>query len=408
MVFIKNLAIIIVLLFSIKAIQASQAEKLYWVKLEVKNQKQIDRIANHIHIDRKIENNIYSIVNEHDYKILKNKFSKLIIESHLYKKNPYHITNQEYEFPKGDEKFHTYSEILEEFKKYKKQFPNLVEIKSIGKSLEGREIPMLRITPKENRKTKRFVPGIAFLGTHHAREHLSTEIPVHLIRYILQNYSKSQELRNLVNSRDIYFIPMVNPDGAMFDIKGKKYKSWRKNRRNNDGSSFGVDLNRNYSYLWGTGGSSKSPGSDVYMGPTPFSEPESIAVRDFIQERSNIRILLSFHTFSELILYPWAAKKGSVGGRDQKVFEKMATTMAKWNGYEPKPASGLYIASGETCDWAYGTHKIFCFTFELSPKSFWGGGFYPGAKIIEKTFMANLKPAMYLIKHAGAPYDVID
>ena len=85
----------------------------------------------------------------------------------------------------------------------------------------------------------------------------------------------------------------------------------------------------------------------------------------------------------------------------------MAKTMAKWNGYKPEQASDLYIASGDTCDWAYGAKNIFCFTFELSPKSMWRGGFYPGAKVIDRTFNVNIKPALYLLKHAGNPYGVL-
>ena len=144
------------------------------------------------------------------------------------------------------------------------------------------------------------------------------------------------------------------------------------------------------------------------MGPKPFSEPETLAVKEFVEAHANIRVLLSFHTFSELILYPWGGKYDGVGGRDQQVFEKMAQTMSKWNRYKPQQASDLYIASGDTCDWAYGTQNIFCFTFELSPKSMWNGGFYPGAKVIDKTFQANVNPALYLIEHAADPYAVLN
>src|SRR5690606_22812703 len=86
------------------------------------------------------------------------------------------------------------------------------------------------------------------------------------------------------------------------------YRSWRKNRRNNGNGSYGVDLNRNYGFMWGTGGASKSPSSEVYMGTEPFSEPETSAIRDFVRSKTNTKVLLTFHTFSELILYPWGHK----------------------------------------------------------------------------------------------------
>jgi carboxypeptidase T len=145
------------------------------------------------------------------------------------------------------------------------------------------------------------------------------------------------------------------------------------------------------------------------MGTEPFSEPETQAIRNFVGSQENAKILLSFHTFSELILYPWGHTYEPItDAKDRSVFEKMAITMAKWNQYAPQSSSDLYIASGDTVDWAYGEHRIFAFTFELSPKSMWNGGFYPGAGIIDKVFQDNLQPCLYLMDMAGNPYQVLE
>ena len=85
----------------------------------------------------------------------------------------------------------------------------------------------------------------------------------------------------------------------------------------------------------------------------------------------------------------------------------MAKKMSSWTGYKPQRSSDLYIASGDTCDWVYGALKKFCFTFELTPKNYWQGGFYPGAKVIDRVIKANIKPALYLIKNAIDPYAVL-
>jgi carboxypeptidase T len=184
---------------------------------------------------------------------------------------------------------------------------------------------------------------------------------------------------------------------------------WRKNRRDNQDGEFGVDLNRNYSYKWGTGGSDTDTSSEVYMGPAPFSEPETRAIRDFITVHANTKVLLTFHTFSELVLYPWGYTYDKVGNiKDAAAFVKMAKTMAAWNHYTAEQTSSLYIASGDTTDWAYGEKGIFAFTFELSPDSMDGGGFYPGAQMIDKVFKDNLQPCLYLIDVAGDPYKVLD
>jgi carboxypeptidase T len=121
--------------------------------------------------------------------------------------------------------------------------------------------------------------------------------------------------------------------------------------------------------------------------------------------------LLSFHSFSELILYPWGHSYDPISQlKDRQVHEVMAKKMSTWNGYTPQQASQLYIASGDTTDWSYGEHRIISFTFELDPKNtgFGGGGFYPGAKVIPDVIRKNIEPALYLIEHADNPYRVLD
>jgi carboxypeptidase T len=146
------------------------------------------------------------------------------------------------------------------------------------------------------------------------------------------------------------------------------------------------------------------------MGPSAFSEPETQAIKAFIDTHTNITVLLSFHTFSELILYPWGGKVEPIAKEnDHKVFETMAKKMATWNGYTPEQASALYVASGDTTDWAYGVHGIFAFTFELDPKDMWsGGGFYPGAGVIDDVVKKNTEPVLYMLELADNPYRVLN
>ena len=247
------------------------------------------------------------------------------------------------------------------------------------------------------------------MGGHHAREHLSVEVPLLLAKFLVE--ARDETTLRLLDTRDIFIIPMVNPDGAQFDIATGNYQMWRKNRNTNAGNSCaGVDINRNYGFKWGTGGSSSNACSDVYMGPTPFSEPESQAVKAFVEGHPNLKVLLTFHTYSELVLYPWGSTYDDISNRaDLATFQKMAQTMAGWNGYTPQPTHDLYIASGDTTDWAYGALGIFAFTFEMSPNGggFGGGGFYPGPEEIQHSFQANLKPAMYMIDLADDPHRAV-
>ena len=290
----------------------------------------------------------------------------------------------------------------------------LVTMMSLGRSLEGRDVPMIRVSGKSVAEAESAkLPVVFYMGCHHAREHLSVEAPLAFAQYLVDNYGKNPDVTRLVDTREIYFAPMVNPDGHTYDWTGQeKGKMWRKNRRPNSDGSMGVDLNRNYSFGWGTGGSSTDGSSDVYMGAAPFSEPETQNVRDFVNSQPRMTTLLTFHTFSELVLYPWGGSNDKVGENgkgtvaDHDTFVKMANDMAAWNHYTPEQSSDLYIASGDTTDWAYGTHGIFAFTFEMSPTSMWEGGFYPGNAAIKPAIEANLKPMLYMLEFADNPHRV--
>lgn len=311
------------------------------------------------------------------------------------------------DFPSSDSRFHNYTETVAALRDLNSKHADITRITSIGKTIENRDIWALQINtdPEALASSRSTKPGIIYMGNHHAREHLSLEIPLMFAQYLLE-HREDAEISRLLETRDIWFVPMVNPDGVEWDISTGRYKNWRKNRRNNGNGTFGVDLNRNYGFMWGTGGSSTDTSSDVYMGTQAFSEPETQAIRDFVNNHLNAKILLSFHTFSELILYPWGHKYDGIGNsRDRQTFETMARTMAQWNRYTPQQSSQLYIASGDTTDWAYGTHGIFAFTFELSPKDMWGGGgFYPGAGVIDRVFQDNLRPCLYLLGLADDPH----
>lgn len=314
-------------------------------------------------------------------------------------------------FPGQDDAYHDYPELTQKLQDLQKTYPQILKVSSIGKSIENRDIWVMRISG--NLAQADNLPAIIYMGGHHAREHLSVELPLFYAEYFLSEYAKGNpRIVNLLNGRDIHIIPAVNPDGLEYDISGGRYKLWRKNRARNSDGSYGVDLNRNYGYQWGTGGSSSNPGSDTYKGPKPFSEPETQAIKAYVEAHQNITTLLSFHTFSELVLYPWGHKYSSIDiTRDFEVHKKMAEKMAEWNGYQPMQSSALYQASGDTTDWSYGEHKIISFTFELDPtNSGWGGsdGFYPGAGVIPAVQQKNLEPVLYLLQYADNPYRVLE
>jgi hypothetical protein len=136
------------------------------------------------------------------------------------------------------------------------------------------------------------------------------DLTCHWLRYTFakrleKNNTPIEAIRDLLDRRDFFVIPMINVDGAEFDIASGSYKMWRKNRSSPAARCAGVDLNRNYGFKWGTGGSSTDACSDIYMGPKAFSEPETVAVKNFVETHPNLKVLLTLHSYSELVLYPW-------------------------------------------------------------------------------------------------------
>jgi len=196
---------------------------------------------------------------------------------------------------------------------------------------------------------------------------------------------------------------MGNPDGVEYDIKNGQYQYHRKNTRINPDKSVGVDLNRNFDSWWCVAGASTYPNSDTYCGPKAFSEPESQHLRDFILAHKNLKTHISYHSYASEVLYPWGGNDADVpNDKDKQVFEKAAGQMAGMTGYTAEKSSAMYIATGDSCDWAYSAGEIFAFTIELE-----GNNFYPGAGIITKTVTSNIKAAMYLLSITDNPYKII-
>ncbi len=319
------------------------------------------------------------------------------------------------DFPSADSGYHNYTEMVEKINAAAQDHADIVEKFSIGQSYEGRELWAVKIS--DNPEVDEDEAEVLYVSMHHAREHLTVEMALYLLSLFTDNYGTDSKITELVNSREIIIVFSLNPDGAEYDVEDGSYSFWRKNRQPNSGSSnIGTDLNRNYGYNWGCcGGSSGSTGSDTYRGTSPFSAPETAALRDYINSRvvdgkQQITTAISFHTYSELILYPYGYTYTDVPGDmtqdDHNVFVALANEMASSNGYTPEQSSDLYIVDGDMTDWAYGEHNIFAFTFEMYPKGS-NPGFYPPDEVIDRETERNREAIVYLTDIAACPYDAI-
>lgn len=293
-----------------------------------------------------------------------------------------------------DPQYHTYDEMLDRLRAVTQKHAPIASLHDIGDTWEttqgtaDRHLWAVHLSGKGNAEQK---PGIVFLGNHHARELATVEIPLLLIDLLTENYGKDPEITRLLDSRDIWIVPMVNPDGHIHAEQGA---NWRKNTHVH-GRYRGTDLNRNYGHHWGERGASSRPSSDTYRGEGPFSEPETQAVRDFIASRKNLKIMMSYHSFSNLILWPWGYTKQR--NSDPKLLE-MGNKLGELTGYRPQQAADLYVASGITDDFTYGELGLMSFTTEIGS---WGDGFDPPYSRIKDFWNENREAALYLINEAG-------
>ncbi|GAB1644577.1 M14 family metallopeptidase [Krasilnikovia sp. MM14-A1259] len=320
------------------------------------------------------------------------------------------------DFPPGDAAYHNYSEMVAEVDAIVARYPSIAKKYVLGTSYEGRQIVAVKIS--DNVATDENEPEVLYDANHHAREHLTVEMAVYLMHLFADNYASDTRIKNIVDTRELWIVPSVNPDGAEYDIATGSYRSWRKNRQPNSGSRYiGTDLNRNYGDHWGCcGGSSGNPSSETYRGPSAFSAPETRVIRDFVNSRvvggkQQIKAALDFHTYSELVLWPLGYTTADTGtgmtADDNNTFATLGRQMAATNNYTPEQASDLYITDGDSLDWLWGAHKIFAYTFEMYPTSSAQGGFYPPGSVIARETARNREAALMLAEVADCPYKVI-
>jgi carboxypeptidase T len=289
------------------------------------------------------------------------------------------------DFPAGDEGYHTHDEVVAALASAAAAHPGIAAVSSIGASYEGRDIPVIKIS--DGVAADEAEPEVLFTCTMHAREHLTTEMCLHIVDRFTSGYGSDPAVTRFVDDREIHVVPSLNPDGAEYDIAGGEYRGWRKNRQPNADGTVGTDLNRNFPYKWNCcGGSSGSPAADTYRGPAAASTPEVRALRAFVGSRvvggvQQIKGHIDFHTFSELVLWPFGHTHDTVTeGMTQAEydrFQSIGRQMAASNGYTPDQSSGLYLTDGDINDWMWGTHRVLSYCFEMYPPSGGLDGFYP-------------------------------
>ena len=305
--------------------------------------------------------------------------------------------------------YYTYDEATAELDNIHAEYPDLTTEKmSIGVTWEGRDIWAMKVS--DNPNIDEDEPTLLLTGVHHAREPIGCTITIEFAKYLLSNYGVDPVVTWLVDNRELWIVPILNPDGYVYNQWSDGY--WRKNTRdNNDNGVFdpnydGVDLNRNYGFMWGydNNGSSPDPTSQTYRGPSAFSEPETQAIRELCDSIQPL-IALNYHSYSNLLLYPWGYQSSYTP--DHQTYVAMSQIMTESNGYDyGTPWELLYHVNGDSDDWMYGEQtekpKIFAFTPEVG-ESFW----QPDTSIILQQIQENLPMNLYVLKAVGPFAEIV-
>jgi len=269
-------------------------------------------------------------------------------------------------------------------------YPGLCDTLRIGTSRQARPIRAFRITDESQPTQSR--PRVLYTALTHSREPGGMQALVEFMTRLIEGYGIDPNLTYLVNSREIWFVPVVNPDGYEYNrqawINTGSFGLWRKNLRDNNGdfaitSADGVDLNRNFGYRWGHDniGSSPTASSQTYRGPSAFSEPETRALRDFANAMG-FTTADNYHTYAEICIYPWGYIAPACP--DSTFLTRMAEEMQAEAGYAyGTPGDILYTVNGDANDWMYGEQitkpKILPVTIEAGDDN---DGFWPPASRI--------------------------
>ncbi|MCG8421303.1 MAG: Ig-like domain-containing protein [Proteobacteria bacterium] len=296
--------------------------------------------------------------------------------------------------------------------------PNLATWSDIGNSWEkqlkgaGYDINVLVLTNKNITGTK---PILFVMSAIHAREYTTAELVTRFAEYLVDNYGTDPDATWLLDYHEIHLVLQANPDGRKYAEGGQL---WRKNTNENycgaTSSSRGADLNRNYPFEWGGGGSSGSQCSSTYRGPNPESEPETQAITAYVRSifpdqrdegagpntpapADATGVFFDIHSYSELVLWPWGY--GYDTAPNNTALRTFGRKLAYFNDYKPQQSVDLYPADGVTIDTAYGELGVASYVFEL------GTSFFQACSTFENTILPdNLNSLLYAAKVARTPY----
>ena len=321
--------------------------------------------------------------------------------------------------PEMNKAYLSYKQYINFTKEIEEEFPEIIKVSSIGETYLNNSMPLISFKSNSEKKKS----GILFTGMHHSREPVAMMMNLYIILHLI---SLPSSFRNyLLNNINIYFIPIINIDGYIYNSEQyEKTKNLnnclvRKNRNPYKSEkckidSFGIDLNRNYDYFFGLDdiGSSSKPCEEDFRGKEPFSEPETRNIKNFIEKHNNeIKIVINYHTWGNLVIIPfnYLDHNDNIKELENKYFEfnKIYNEFDKEANYPQNYSFGngdktiKYKTNGDATDWFFGKMNKLSFSPELGNGNYNSDKFYPNYNITVDIYQKNLQSSLYSIQKSN-------
>lgn len=259
--------------------------------------------------------------------------------------------------------YHSYSELSADLAAWASTYPSITQLISIGTSYQGREIWALKIS--DNPTVQENEPEIQWIGGHHGNETIGVEVPYYMTKYLLENYGTDPQVTWLVDEREIWIIPLLNPDGH---VLGQRYNAQ------------GTDLNRDYLCPCGCNSS------------TSFSAPETQALRAFNMGMNPVTSL-TFHSGAVYVNYLWDYTYNPTP--DEPMIITISNGYSSYTGLPVTNGADWYIVHGSCQDWCYDTRGEIDTTIEVST------AYEPPESQIDPIANANIQAMLYQARMSG-------
>ncbi len=340
--------------------------------------------------------------------LVRNQYGRTARQEAAFQKSTGYNVWMDYDGPDG---------FAAELKKIAKQNPDIASLEYIGRTGQGRKIWGIKLTDNAKWVKDGKRPAVFYSATQHAREWIAAETDRRLLMWYIDQYrAHNKSIRKLLDTTELWFVPVMNPDGYQYTFQSPDTRLWRKTLRDNNGNGTievgdGVDPNRNYPEHWkyDEEGSSSVQSSDTYRGPAAQSESETRAAIRLLQ-RIGFAFQVNYHSFGQWLLYPEGWQIGAPTA-DDPIYYALSGNLDNpaIPGFNPGLSSDvLYVTNGETTDYAHVNTKTLAWTPELSDGGSGLGFVFPDDEaLVQAEFENQLPFALDVAKSAKDPSDPV-